>query len=580
MRRKVWVPLVWLVSLVVVAGVAWWAARATFTPPQVSEEQLPPATYTVAEASIGASLPVTVTVTWGTHPLAAGSLSGMVTAINLPTSGIVKAGDVLLSVDLKPVVVAQGSVPAFRELSAGVSGDDVRQLQAFLQAAGYLDAKPDGQFRSATADAVCAWQEALKVDCTGVVQASDILFVAPLPARVVFDDAVVVGAVISPGQPILSVVNDTPMFQAAIGANTSSAVVPQSGQSVTVSSPDSAVTWQATVAQVSPTTLGGYTASLTGAKGGPVCADQCDLFSYTPGGLMVNGTLVVSPVITGPAVPLAAVGTAPDGSRFVLHQDGTRATVTVRGGDASLLIVDGVQGRRCRPTVRRGAQVTEVPVQGLHLEARDLTFAYRRGGERVLDGVSLTMVPGTVTVLTGASGAGKSTLLYVLTLLLRASSGTVIWDGSPVESLADAGRSQLRAARSGFVFQDAMLDPSRTVGDNVTEGALFSGLDPAVTASRARSLLDRFGVAHRADHRPGEISGGQAQRVALCRALVTDPDVVFADEPTGNLDHDSAAVVWEALRGQANRGATVVVATHQEELANLADQHIVVGDSR
>jgi ABC-type lipoprotein export system ATPase subunit len=217
------------------------------------------------------------------------------------------------------------------------------------------------------------------------------------------------------------------------------------------------------------------------------------------------------------------------------------------------------------------------PVHGLRLEARDLTFAYRRHGERILDAVDVTIEPGAVTVITGVSGAGKSTRLYVLALLLRASSGSVRWDGIPVESLSDGHRSQLRAARSGFVFQDAMLDPSRTVGDNVAEGALFSGLSPGVTRHRVRSLLSTFGIARRAEHRPGEISGGQAQRVALCRALVADPDVVFADEPTGNLDHESATVVWDALRGHADRGATVIVATHQAELARRADQHIVVG---
>jgi len=222
----------------------------------------------------------------------------------------------------------------------------------------------------------------------------------------------------------------------------------------------------------------------------------------------------------------------------------------------------------------------DTSVVGLHVEAHDLGFTYRRGGEQILDQVNLVMKPGTVTVLTGASGAGKSTLLYVLALLLRATTGTVMWDGQPVESLADAGRAQLRAARSGFVFQDAMLDPSRTVVDNVLEGALFSGLDPDITARRAHDLLAVFGVAHRVDHRPGEISGGQAQRVALCRALVADPDVVFADEPTGNLDSDSAGVVWGALRDHANRGATVIVATHQQELAKQADQHVVVKEPR
>ncbi|MDR0283611.1 MAG: hypothetical protein LBI33_01775, partial [Propionibacteriaceae bacterium] len=144
MRRRVWVPLVWGVSLVVVAGVAWVAARAAFVPPQVVEEELPPATAVVAEASIGASSPVTVSVTWETHPLAAGSLAGMVTVVSLPESGVINAGDVVLSVDLRPVVVVPGAVPAFRDLGVGTSGDDVRQLQAFLNTQGCLKAAPDG----------------------------------------------------------------------------------------------------------------------------------------------------------------------------------------------------------------------------------------------------------------------------------------------------------------------------------------------------------------------------------------------------------------------------------------------------
>lgn len=341
-RRRVWVPLAWLLSLVLVAGVAWWAAWATFRPPQVLDEALPPPTYTVTQASIGASLPVMVSVTWPTRSLAAGSLSGMVTAIDLPESGMIETGDVLLSVNLRPVVVMPGSVPAFRDLGVGMTGDDVRQLQDYLRAAGYLATAPDGKFQAATAAAVRAWQAALGLERTGLVQAGDVLFVASLPARVVLDDAVAVGAVISPGQPILSVVDDAPVFQVAMTSNTGSSLVPRSGQSASVSSPDGAVVWDAAVAQVRAEALGGYTAVLTAPPGGPVCADQCDVLKYAPDGLILSGTLVVSPEVTGPAVPLAAVGTASDGSRFVLREDGTRLPVTVLGGDASRLIVDGV----------------------------------------------------------------------------------------------------------------------------------------------------------------------------------------------------------------------------------------------
>nr|WP_232229595.1 ATP-binding cassette domain-containing protein [Cellulomonas bogoriensis] len=190
--------------------------------------------------------------------------------------------------------------------------------------------------------------------------------------------------------------------------------------------------------------------------------------------------------------------------------------------------------------------------------------------------VDVEFPAGAITALTGPSGSGKSTLLYVLALLLRPTSGHVEWDGRAVEGLDDGARSRLRAARAGFVFQDAMLDPGRTVLDNVCEGALFAGMPRREAERRAVELLERIGVSHRIDHRPGEISGGQAQRVALCRALLTDPDVVFADEPTGNLDHASAEVVWQALTHRARAGATVVVATHDEALAERSDHRVVL----
>ncbi|MCO7274724.1 MULTISPECIES: ABC transporter ATP-binding protein [Cellulosimicrobium] len=205
-----------------------------------------------------------------------------------------------------------------------------------------------------------------------------------------------------------------------------------------------------------------------------------------------------------------------------------------------------------------------------------LTFAYRHGTPPVIDDLTTAFAPGAVTAVTGPSGSGKSTLLYVLALMLRAESGEVLWDGEPASGLADAEAARLRAAHVGFVFQDAMLDPARSILDNVCESALFAGMGTRAARSRAEELLARFGVGHRATHRPGEISGGQAQRVALCRALLTSPRVLFGDEPTGNLDHASARVVWEALVEHARDGATVVVATHDEELAAEADHRLVL----
>ncbi len=203
-----------------------------------------------------------------------------------------------------------------------------------------------------------------------------------------------------------------------------------------------------------------------------------------------------------------------------------------------------------------------------------LGYRYRAQQPLVLDGLDLRIEPGAVTVLTGASGSGKSTLLYVLALLLRPSVGSLAWAGEDLTRLPDGELAALRATRTGFVFQDAMLDPSRSVLDNACEQALFAGMTRGAAVRRAHALLEEFGVAHRIDHRPGEVSGGQAQRVALCRALLTDPPVVFGDEPTGNLDDESAEVVWTALERRAREGATVVIATHDQTLAARADHRV------
>ena len=215
------------------------------------------------------------------------------------------------------------------------------------------------------------------------------------------------------------------------------------------------------------------------------------------------------------------------------------------------------------------------------LAVRGLSFSYTRGGEELFGELSHEFTPGKVTAVTGPSGRGKSTLLYVLGLMLTPSRGHVLLDGDSVSDASDTTRSRLRAARIGFVFQDAALDPSRVILDSVIEPALYAGWSPRRARVRGRELLEEMGVAARADHKPGEISGGQAQRVAVCRALVTDPAVVLADEPTGNLDRDNAEGVLTALTratshgrdgGATGGGRTVVIATHDPFVLEHADE--------
>lgn len=208
------------------------------------------------------------------------------------------------------------------------------------------------------------------------------------------------------------------------------------------------------------------------------------------------------------------------------------------------------------------------------LRAESLTYRYSAAASTVIDDFSWTFSAGEMTALTGVSGSGKSTLLYLLAGLLTPLKGRIIDSDVVISELPDWRRARFRAAKYGFVFQDAMLDPSRTVLDNVCEAGIISGKTRSDAEEAAWPLLARFGVDHRATHRPGEVSGGQAQRVAMCRALINSPTVLFADEPTGNLDSDSAAIVIRALQEVVSDGACVIIATHSDTVATHCD-HVV-----
>jgi len=211
------------------------------------------------------------------------------------------------------------------------------------------------------------------------------------------------------------------------------------------------------------------------------------------------------------------------------------------------------------------------------LSVQDLSFGYRQSAPPIFSELHRDFTPGRLTAVTGPSGSGKSTLLYVLGLMLTPTSGTVSWAGEQVTGWRDSDRSRLRAQSIGFVFQDSMLDPARTALGNVMEAATIARMPRPAALRETTALLRRFGLESLADHRPGEVSGGQAQRIALCRALVKRPSLILADEPTGNLDTESAEVVWQALYAAAADGATVVVATHDQLRAECADELLVIG---
>jgi putative ABC transport system ATP-binding protein len=199
---------------------------------------------------------------------------------------------------------------------------------------------------------------------------------------------------------------------------------------------------------------------------------------------------------------------------------------------------------------------------------------------RALRGVNLRVHDGELVGIVGPSGSGKSTLLNVLGTLDRADAGTVRIDGHDLSTLSDRQLSALRAHRIGFVFQQFFLSPGVTALDNVADGLLYTGLPLAERRRRARQVLERVGLADRAHHRPNELSGGQSQRVAVARALVGRPSILLADEPTGALDSESGAAVLELLRELHETGTTIVVITHDHDVASMLPRQVHIRDGQ
>ena len=217
------------------------------------------------------------------------------------------------------------------------------------------------------------------------------------------------------------------------------------------------------------------------------------------------------------------------------------------------------------------------------LTASDLEREYRMGPEtvRVLRGVNLSVNAGETVAIIGASGVGKSTLLHILGTLDRPTGGRVLFAGEDVFARSEAGLARLRRVEVGFVFQFYNLLGEMTALENAMLPALLQRVPSAEARERAAAALSEVGLADRLGHRPGEMSGGEQQRVAIARSLVGSPRLMLADEPTGNLDPKTSEVIWDLfLRLQAERGLAVVIATHNHDLARKADRGYRLVDGR
>ncbi len=216
------------------------------------------------------------------------------------------------------------------------------------------------------------------------------------------------------------------------------------------------------------------------------------------------------------------------------------------------------------------------------IHTEDITKIYKIGSYVVeaLGGVTIDIDKGEYVAITGPSGSGKSTLMHLLGCLDTPTSGKYFLSGTDVTSLTDLELSQLRNKKIGFVFQTFNLLPRITVTKNVELPLLYAGITAKERQKKIESILERVGLGHRKTHRPNELSGGEMQRVAVARALINDPEVVFADEPTGNLDSKTGKEIMSLFNDLAREGNTIILVTHDATVANYAKRQLKMLDGK
>ncbi len=214
------------------------------------------------------------------------------------------------------------------------------------------------------------------------------------------------------------------------------------------------------------------------------------------------------------------------------------------------------------------------------IEAKSLYKNYGKHSQYpIIKDIDLSINVGDFIVITGKSGSGKSTLLHLLSGLETPSSGTVLYDGIDISKMTDSRKAAFRNKEMGFIFQSYNLQPFLTVHDNIIIPALFYGKCKKETEKRIKRLLEILDLSEKSNHYPSELSGGQCQRVAIARALINNPRIIFADEPTGNLDSINTAHIIKLLRIiNQTFGTTIILVTHENEIAKVATRHIAISD--
>ena len=216
------------------------------------------------------------------------------------------------------------------------------------------------------------------------------------------------------------------------------------------------------------------------------------------------------------------------------------------------------------------------------IDLQDITKVYQIGDEKVyaLNHVTMQIYPHEFVSVIGPSGSGKSTLMNIIGCLDTADAGVYRLDGIPIEDYSEKQLAKVRNRKIGFIFQNFNLIPKLSAEENVELPLIYGGVRAGERARRVREALDKVGLTHRAKHLPTELSGGQQQRVAIARALVTDPSLLLADEPTGNLDSHTSQEIMDILHDLNEQGNTVVLITHDNDIARQAKRSVHILDGR
>lgn len=338
------VGIVALVALGLGAAVGW-SGHTVFAPPEPGPPPPTHALVEVAPGAVGSSVNLNVVAEWHPAPAGVNRAAGVVTSVAVEDGTLVRPGDVLYTVALKPVVAAPGSIPAFRDLAEGASGEDVRQLERFLVALKHLRGRADTEFKADTTRAVKAWQKSLRVAQTGVVRGGDLVYVDSLPARLALDrEVIAVGGSLTGGERAILSLGAAPEFSLPVTAEQAGLMPP--GTEVRVSAPEGRQ-WMAVTGSQQPTEQG-IRISVESVGGGPVCGSDCGAIAVGDRSLL-RSVVVTVPETSGLVVPAAAVRTTNRAEAVVIDENGAQHRVEVRASGRGLTVIAGVEpGLRVR----------------------------------------------------------------------------------------------------------------------------------------------------------------------------------------------------------------------------------------